>query len=46
MNGMKTTIKILSENRNRRGNLIISFKNNLKNVQNFGKLPKQKSFEI
>jgi hypothetical protein len=46
MNGMKTKTKILSENINRRENLIISFWNNFINVQNFGKLPKQKSFEI
>jgi hypothetical protein len=43
---MKTAIKIISENTNRRENLIISFLINFKNVQNFGKLPKYKSFEI
>jgi hypothetical protein len=43
---MKTVIKIISENTNGRENLINSFLINFKNVQNFGKLPKHKSFGI
>jgi hypothetical protein len=46
MNGVKTAAKMLSKNTNMCENLTISFLNNLKYEQNFGKLPKQKSFEI